>query len=133
MKRPGPEDYVFYQGGKFQIEFYFDENGEMPAKHYYDSSNRSVRLKLLALVKRMAEHGKIYDETKFRIVDKNKKIYEFKPKAERFFNFFCKGQKIIITNAYPKKGQKVNQQELDRAIDLKKDYEIRVKGGGYYG
>lgn len=133
MKRPKPEDYIFYQGEKFQIEFYFDGRGEIPAKQYYDSASRSVRLKFLALVKRMAEHGKIYDETKFRIVDKNKKIYEFKPKAERFFNFFCKGKKIIITNAYPKKGQKVNQQELDRAIDLKKDYEIRAKGGDYYG
>lgn len=133
MKKLKSEDYIFYQGEKFQIEFYFDEKGEMLAKKYYDSASRSVRLKLLALAKRMAEHGKIFDDTKYRIVDKNKKIYEFKPKAERFFNFFCKGKKIIITNAYLKKGQKVNQQELDRAIDLKKDYEIRAKGGGYYG
>lgn len=109
MKRPKPEDYIFYKGPKFQIEFYYNEKGEMPAKQYYDSGSRLVRLKLLALVKYMADNGRLFDKTKFRVVDKNKKIYEFKPKDDRFFNFFYEGKKIIITNAYPKKGQKVNQ------------------------
>jgi hypothetical protein len=66
------------------------------------------------------------------VVDKQEKIYEFKPMHERFFNFFYEGRKIIITNAYRKKGQKVDKRELSRAIDLKKDYGLRVKGGVYY-
>ena len=133
MKRPKSEDYIFYQGDKFQVEFYFNEKGELPAKQYFDSAGHQVQVKLLALVKYMAENGKIFDDTKFRIVDKRQKIYEFKPKGERFFNFFYKGKKIIITNAYPKKGQKVNKRELNKAIRLKKDYETRVRGGDYYG
>ena len=48
-------------------------------------------------------------------------------------SFFYKGQKIIITNAYRKKGQKVDRQALARAINLKMDYEVRIKGGIYYG
>ena len=68
-----------------------------------------------------------------KLVDKKEKIYEFKPLVERFFNFFYEGKKIIITNAYRKKGQKVNQRELDKAKDMKKDYESRSKGGHYYG
>jgi len=133
MKRPKPEDYIFYQGEKFQVEFFFNEKCELPAKQYFDSSGRQVQVKLLALVKYIAENGKLFDDTKFRLVDKKQKIYEFKSKAERFFNFFYKGRKIIITNAYSKKGQKVNQRELDKAINLKKDYEARIKGGDYYG
>ena len=31
MIRPKAEDYVFYQGEKFQVEFYFDEKGRMTA------------------------------------------------------------------------------------------------------
>jgi len=132
MNRPKQEDYVFYQGEKFQIEFYFNEKGELPAKEYFDSSERQVQIKLLALVKYMAEEGRLFDETKFRSVDKKEKIYEFKPMAERFFNFFYEGKKIIITNAYRKKGQKVDPRELAKAINLKRDYEFRVKGGVYY-
>ncbi len=132
MNRPRQEDYVFYQGEKFQVEFFFTEKGEFPAKEYFDSSDRQVRIKFLALVKRLAEEGRLFDETKFRLVDKKEKVYEFKPMAERFFNFFYEGKKIIITNAYRKKGQKVDPRELARAINIKRDYEWRVKGGGYY-
>jgi hypothetical protein len=32
MDRPKPEDYIFYAGEKFQVEFYFTEKGELPAK-----------------------------------------------------------------------------------------------------
>jgi len=132
MLRPKQEEYILYRGEKFQVEFYFSEKGELPAKEYFDALDRQVEIKLLALVKYMAEYGRLFDETKFRIVDKRQKIYEFKPMAERFFNFFYEGKKIIITNAYRKKGKKVNKRELARAIDWKKDYDLRVKGGTYY-
>ena len=132
MTQPGQEDYIFYQGEKFQVEFYFTGKGELPAKEYFDSSQRQVQVKLLALVKYMAEHGRLFDETKFRLVDKKEKIYEFKPATDRFFSFFYEGKKIIITNAYRKKGQKVDRRELLRAINLKYDYEFRFKGGLYY-
>ena len=129
---PKPEEYVFYRGGKFQVEFYFNDKGELPAKEYFDAADRQVKIKLLALVKYMAEEGRLFDEGKFRIVDKHEKVYEFKPLAERFFNFFYEGKKIVLTNAYRKKGQKVDKRELIRAISLKRDYELRVKGGVYY-
>ena len=132
MKHPKQEECIFYKGERFQVEFYFNEKGELPAKEYFDSSDRQVQIKLLALVKYMAEEGRLFDETKFRSVDKKEKIYEFKPMAERFFNFFYEGKKIIITNAYRKKGKKVDPRELARAINLKSDYEFRVKGGVYY-
>ena len=132
MSRPREEDYVFYQGEKYSIEFYFTEKGELPVKEYFDSLERHVQIKLLTLAKYLAEYGRLFDETKFRIVEKNEKIYEFKPMSERFFSFFYTGKKIIITNAYRKKGQKVNTRELAKAISSKKDYEFRVKGGVYY-
>lgn len=133
MNNPKIEEYVFYRGEKFQVEFYFDEKGKLPAKKQLELSSYQVQLKLLALVKFIAENGKLFDITKFRQVDKKEKIYEFKLLSERFFNFFYEGKKIIITNAYRKKGQKVNQRELDKAINFKKDYECRNKGGVYYG
>ena len=119
---PNSEEYIFYRGEKFQVEFYFNEKGELPAKEYFDVVDRQVKIKLLALVKYLAENGRLFDEGKFRVVDKQEKIYEFKPMADRFFNFFYEGKKIILTNAYRKKGQKVNNRELARAICLKKDY-----------
>ena len=115
MKRPKKEKYIFYQGEKFQVEFYFTETGGMPAKEYLEKESLGVQVKLAALVKYIADHGRLFNKTKFRKVDSKDNIFEFKPMDHRFFGFFCKGEKIIITNAY-----------------MKKTYAARLKGGNYY-
>jgi len=132
MGCPPQEEYIFYQGEKFRVEFYFTDKGRMPAKEYLELVKEQVKLKLFHFVKGIAENGKLFDEDKFRLVHRQEKIYEFKPQEERFFNFFYEGRRIIITNAYPKKSQKVNRRELAKAINFKMDYEFRVKGGVYY-
>ncbi len=40
--------------------------------------------------------------------------------------------KIIITNAFVKKAQKLRKQEKDRAKAARKDYIERVREGKYY-
>jgi len=129
---PRKEDYIFYRGEKFQVEFYFTETEEMPAIEYLEKTSLDVKVKLAALVKYIAEYGKIFDITKFRLVDPREKIFEFKPMGHRFFNFFYEGGKIIITNGYMKKSQKVSGRDLEKARNMKKDYISRVKGGVYY-
>jgi phage-related protein len=130
---PKKEEYIFYRGERFQVEFYFTEAGEIPAKEYLEDVSLDVRVKLAALVKYIAEQGKIFDITKFRLVDAKEKIFEFKPLQYRFFNFFYEGRKIIITNGYMKKSKKVSRKDLERARDIKKDYTYRVREGSYYG
>ncbi len=133
MRAPKSEEYIFYIGEKFQIEFFFTDKGEIPAKDYLEKiSSNKVLIKLAAFVKLMADHGKLYDDQKFRIVHKKEKIYEFKPSGHRFFNFFCKDKKIIITNGYAKQSQKVDKKALNKAIELKKNYIQRTQGGKYY-
>ena len=133
MAVPKKEEYIFYQGERFQVEFYFTETGKIPAKEYLEDTSLDVKVKLAALVKYIAEYGKIFDITKFRLVDSKEKIYEFKPLQYRFFNFFYEGGKIIIANGYMKKSQKVSRKDLEKAKTIKKDYICRVKGGNYYG
>jgi Fe-S-cluster containining protein len=130
---PRTNEYIFYQGKRFQVEFFFDETGALPAKEYLeDLSEQKVLVKLAAFVKLIADEGILYDEQKFRIVDRAEKIYEFKPLGHRLFNFFYAGGKIIITNGYAKKAQKLDRRELARAIRLKNDYIERVMRGEYY-
>ena len=74
MTLPQKEDYIFYQGEKFQVEFYFTESGKMPAKEYLEKESLEVQVKLAALVKYIADHGILFNKTKFKKVD-SKKIY----------------------------------------------------------
>ena len=124
--------YVFYRGKRLQVEFYYDLKGGLPAKEYLERLSIKVKAKLAAFVKLIADEGRLYDEKKFRLASREEKIYEFKPLGHRFFNFFYSGGRLIITNGYLKKTQKVEKKELRKAVRMKKDYEYRVNTGSYY-
>ncbi len=132
MARLKTEEYIFCQGEKLQVEFYFTESGRLPAKEHLEKASLEVKIKLAALVKYIADVGEVLDIGKFRLVDPKERLYEFKPLNHRFFNFFYKGRKIIITNAYTKKSQRIDRKELRKAENIKKDYIRRIKRGTYY-
>ena len=88
------------------------------------------RIKLLRLFKRMGDGGEIRDKTKFN--NEGDKIYAFKPQPHRFLCFFFDGKKIIVTNAFHKKTDKLPQSKKERALNIKKDYETKIKRGDYY-
>lgn len=85
----------------------------------------------MMLFKRMGDFGKISDITKFR--NEGDQIYAFKPKPNRFLSFFYTGKKIIVTNAFCKKGQKLPKEEKQKALNRKENYEQRVSSETYYG
>ncbi|MFH0754495.1 MAG: type II toxin-antitoxin system RelE/ParE family toxin [Candidatus Omnitrophota bacterium] len=116
------EKFLVYSGDWYSVYFHAQTNGCSEVFNYYKGCNDATRASLLYLVKRMADVGQIYDETKFRLEDKQAKIYCFKPKDERFFCFFLIGRKIIITSAYSKKKQKLDLRELMKAIKIREEY-----------
>ena len=75
----------------------------------------------------MGDVGKIMDKTKFTY--EGNKIYAFKPKPNRFLCFFFEEKKIIVTNAFCKKQQKLPSGERERAIKYREAYLYRKKGG----
>ena len=46
--------------------------------------------------------------------------------------FFFEGKKIIITNAFVKKSQKLKKQDKDCAVNARIDYAKRIKEAIYY-
>ena len=124
------EEYVVYKGQYFTVEWYFNDETQSQPKEYFEKLPPDLQRKLLYLVKRLGDFGKIFDKTKFNFEEDG--IWAFKPKPDRFLSFFTNGQKIIITNAFEKKCQKLPRIEKEKALICKKDYENRVKGGTYY-
>ena len=82
------------------------------------------------LFKRIGDFGKISDITKFR--NEGEKIFAFKPQPERFLSFFYAGKKIVVTNGFREKAQKLPKREKNLALNRMKDYDSRVKSGDYY-
>lgn len=121
---------IAYEGSEFTIEWYFDRKERSQALEYFLEQPEGKQRKLLNLFRLMGDHGKIFDKTKFR--NEEDGIYAFKPQPDRYLCFFFRGKKIIVTNAFLKKTQKLSQGEKEQALKVYHDYEKRVKEGTYY-
>ena len=116
------EDFLIYSGEHYSVYFHAEAKDSSSVNDYFEACDNVTQASLLFLAKRMADIGHIYDETKFRIEDRQNKIYCFKPRKERFFCFFFTGKKIIITSAHTKKKQKLDRGELRKAIQIRNKY-----------
>lgn len=124
------KEFIAYRGDSFTVEWYFNDKGESESLIYYQSLSMDERIQLLKLFKRMGDCGEIRDKTKF--VYEGDKIYAFKPQPDRFLCFFCEGKKIIVTNAFRKKQQKLPVQEKEKALQIREDYMTKTKQRIYY-
>ena len=134
---PKHEDVLFCEGPYFTVEWYCTENGRMPALEYYQEMPEIDQHKLKLLVEYMANnpYSTRLPMSKYRIEDRDNKIFAFKPRAERFFNFTAEGATLIITNAYHKHSQQMSRQDLEElriAVRYRQDYLRRVREGTYY-
>lgn len=127
---PVKKDFIIYKGTEFTIEWYYDSNDKSSASEYYSNLPIERQKKAMRLFKLLADIGKIQDEEKFRHEDDQ--IYAFKPIPDRFFCFFFRGGKVIVTNAYEKKTKKLSPREKSKALKAREDYINRCKAGKYY-
>ena len=111
---------VIYVGEYFTVEWYYEESGYSQAYEYFLSTSDVQKRKFLILVKRIADFGKIFDITKFRNEGDN--IYAFKPQPDRYLSFFIVDRKIIITNGFCKKADKLPDSERKLAIQYRNNY-----------
>ena len=95
-------------------------NGYGQAFDYFESTSQTQKRKFFVLIKRISEFGKIMDKTKFR--NEGDEIYAFKPKPDRYLCFFIKGKKIIITNAFCKRTDKLPKNEKEKSMKAKEVY-----------
>jgi phage-related protein len=130
MKKRQERERTAYQGPAFTIEWFWDAQGRSPPLEYFERLPEDRQDDLLMLLKRLGDSGRIFDKTKFR--NEGDQIFAFKPQPDRFLCFFTAGRRIIITNAFVKKSDRLPSGEKDRALRAKADFETRVRKGTYY-
>lgn len=124
------KEYIVYNGEAFTIEWYYDQKGKSQPRDFYEKLDQDQKIQLLKLVKIIGDIGQIRNKTKFR--SEGDKIFAFKPKPNRFLCFFMEGKKIIITNGFVKKKDKLSPEEKERALKHMEDYRARIEKGDYY-
>lgn len=130
-------EFLIYEGDYFEVEFYYDEKGAMPAKEDFDELTDTEKAAFLARAIKLGDSnpGTIHPKTIFNIEDDKEKIFAIKFGNNRFCSFFFEGGKIIVTNSYKKQTQKNTKREkeqIKKSIEMKKDYASRKKLNKYY-
>jgi phage-related protein len=124
------KEFIAYKGNSLTIEWFFDKNGKSEALEYFEQLSDVQKRKTLLLFKRLGDFGKIADKTKFR--NEGDKIFAFKPQPDSFLSFFYVEKKIVVTNGFLKKSQKLPKKEKDLALKRMNEYNSRIKSGDYY-
>ena len=116
-----------YNGEIFSIEFYVDGVGAIPAEEWLESQSPKMQQKLAALFVMLGDHGKIFNEQKFKHLSDTSQLFEFKADQGRVLCFFFVGQRVILTHGFLKKSDKTPRGEIDRAENIKADFTARSK------
>ena len=124
------KNFLAYEGEELTIEWYHDNKDKSPALEYYNELSTGQKIKLEYLFRMLGDTGKIRSEEKFR--NEGDQIYAFKIAPDRFLCFFYEGGKVIITNAFVKKQDKMPAKEKTKAIKARTDYKNRNHKGEYY-
>lgn len=127
-----PENIIKNKGIPFnsttfsEIEFY-EENNKCPVLDFINDtlgSNNKLKAKVLKDISLLAVLGYTAKYPLVKYIGDG--IYELRSKQgsniSRIFYFFVIGNKIIMTNGYIKKSQKLDNNEFDRAKWYMKNY-----------
>lgn len=119
-------------GMQFRVVFYETVDGVKPAAQFLEALRAKHpelhRLMLQGLIR--IEDREHHRRPLVEMVDAEHRIYEVRvggTNIARAFFFFQQGARIIVTNGYIKKRQKLDPRELERARRYKQDWEDRRK------
>jgi phage-related protein len=99
---------------KYQVIFYENEKGDVPAEEFIHSLDIKMRAKVYRLLTMIAENGPELREPYSKHLDDG--IFELRAKVgsdiSRVLYFFFIGRRIVVTNGFIKKHRKPQKVKL---------------------
>jgi phage-related protein len=122
MKRNEP--IILLNGQYFVVECAIRENQKSESEAFIDSLDNLEKAKILRIVKRYADFGRIYNKQQFRKVEGP--LFEFKNYQTRILMYHCAKGCIALTHGFFKKSPKIPKNEIEKGKKIKEEYdEIR--------
>jgi phage-related protein len=112
---------------EYQVEFFETKNGDVPAEDFINSLDVKMSAKVYRLLMMAAENGPELREPYSKHLDDG--IFELRAKAgsniTRTLYFFFTGRRVVVTNGFIKKTQKMPKTEIDKAKAYREEYKQR--------
>lgn len=113
----------------FEIVFYRRPSGECPVCDFLDSLNKVIRFKMMHQMDLLELYGNHPRGDYSKFVDEG--IFELRAQTRtditRIMFFFDENRKIVLTNGFIKKTQKMPMSEFELAKKYRADYLSRRK------
>ncbi|MCL2176368.1 MAG: type II toxin-antitoxin system RelE/ParE family toxin [Firmicutes bacterium] len=114
----------------WKIEYYEKDSGESPVEKFIDYElDDKLKKKAIATIDALKMLGNRLGEPKSKHLEDG--IFElriqFSTNHARVLYFFYTGSKIILTNGFVKKTNKVPRQEIEKAKIYREDYKRRYE------
>lgn len=115
---------ILYQGRCFMVELVLRQDGGCPAQEFLDRLPPEKRAKILALIRRLADDGRIANRQKFKKIE-DTDFFEFKGSQTRVVCYFLPERRLVITHGFIKKQDRIPAPELRRAARLRAESDQR--------
>ena len=120
-----PKREVLHRGIFYTIELAITANGGCPGKKFLDGLSKLDREKILRIVKRLANEGKVTNRQQFKKIE-GEDFFEFKNYQIRMPCYFHAAGWLIITHGFIKKEDRIRPEEIDRMKRIRDEYEKRT-------
>ena len=120
-----PKREVLYKGQFYKVELAITANGRCPGNKFLDSLSKLDREKILRIIKRLANEGKVANRQQFKKIE-GEEFFEFKNFQIRMPCYFHADGRVIITHGFIKKGDSIEPEQIDRMKRIRYEYEKRT-------
>ncbi len=117
---------LLYQRQRFNVEYAIRGNGISKSKDFIDQLDNVQKAKILKIIERYADKGKIWNKEKFNKVEGD--IWEFKDFQTRVLMYHCARGCIALTHGFIKKRGRTPKSQIKRANQIKREYEDVRRG-----
>lgn len=120
---------IAYGGVRFTIEYAIRRDGTVPALDFFKVIETRWQARLIILFKLLGDTGLIRNTEQFRKFTDG--FFEFKAFQVRMLCYFRPDKRVVITHGFTKKKEGVApKQEVERALQIKTEYEERLTSEG---
>lgn len=114
---------TFITGKKLTVEWAKTRWGKMPALDFFESLTVADQAKVLALLRRFADTGRIINQQQFKKIESG--LFEFKKFQIRLLGDYRPGQRFILALGLKKKKNRLNRTDLEKASNILFENDLR--------